>query len=360
MSTEKSGEEKNDNISQIKDVVNMGLSRSVFDSCAVDSKEWFYSFATCGGPLNDMITKPSIPVEPIRNKIEDCIIIDAEDYKATGYSGVLMFVQHTEAMMEEIDRMDEKIKMEDAKYWSVVDINSSNKKNKLAIVEYIDDIYAYYKKAEVHYKFELMGETLYLTMNLIDRFLAVQSVIRKKLQLVGITASLLACKYEKVSVPVVEDLILISNKAYSRKEVLEMEKLMVNALQFNMTVPTTYVFMRQFFKASQSDKKVELASFFFIELCLVEYEMLRFPPSMLVVAAIFTAQCTLGVSREWNTTCEKHSSYGKNQILPMRLSRSDLQKVDVDATIVDFNKLERKAIGTVLFLDWLVVSQLLF
>ncbi|KAM3235768.1 hypothetical protein P3L10_015805 [Capsicum annuum] len=101
-----------------------------------------------------------------------------------------------------------------------------------------------------------MGETLYLTMNLIDRFLAVQSVIRKKLQLVGITASLLACKYEKVSVPVVEDLILISNKAYSRKEVLEMEKLMVNALQFNMTVPTTYVFMRQFFKASQSDKKV--------------------------------------------------------------------------------------------------------
>lgn len=75
---------------------------------------------------------------------------------------------------------------------------------------------------KVHYKFELMEETLYLTVNLIDRFLAVQSVIRKKLQLVGITAMLLACKYEEVSVPVVEDLILISDKAYTRKEVLEM------------------------------------------------------------------------------------------------------------------------------------------
>jgi len=63
---------------------------------------------------------------------------------------------------------------------------------------------------------------LYLTVNLIDRFLAVQSVIRKKLQLVGITAMLLACKYEEVSVPVVEDLILISDRAYTRKEVLEM------------------------------------------------------------------------------------------------------------------------------------------
>ncbi|KAM3285016.1 hypothetical protein P3S67_023815 [Capsicum chacoense] len=75
-----------------------------------------------------------------------------------------------------------------------------------------------------------MEESLYLTMNLIDRFLPVQSVIRKKLQLVGITTLLLACKYEEVSVPVVKDLILISAKAYARKEVLEMEKLMLNDL----------------------------------------------------------------------------------------------------------------------------------
>jgi hypothetical protein len=74
----------------------------------------------------------------------------------------------------------------------------------------------------VHYKFELMDETLYLTVNLIDRFLAAQPVVRKKLQLVGVTAMLLACKYEEVSVPVVEDFIVISDRAYSRKEVLDM------------------------------------------------------------------------------------------------------------------------------------------
>lgn len=74
----------------------------------------------------------------------------------------------------------------------------------------------------MHYKFELMDETLYLTVNLIDRFLAAQPVVRKKLQLVGVTAMLLACKYEEVSVPVVEDFIVISDRAYSRKEVLEM------------------------------------------------------------------------------------------------------------------------------------------
>ena len=75
---------------------------------------------------------------------------------------------------------------------------------------------------QVHYKFELRDETLFLTVNLIDRFLAQQAVVRKKLQLVGLVAMLLACKYEEVSVPVVDDLIFISDKAYSRKELLEM------------------------------------------------------------------------------------------------------------------------------------------
>ena len=49
-------------------------------------------------------------------------------------------------------------------------------------------------------------------------------MVRKKLQLVGVTAMLLACKYEEVSVPVVEDLILICDLAYTRSDILEMVK----------------------------------------------------------------------------------------------------------------------------------------
>ncbi|XP_070048183.1 G2/mitotic-specific cyclin-2-like isoform X4 [Nicotiana tomentosiformis] len=292
------------------------------------------------------VTKQPVQTATDRNESEDRIIIDVEDYKATSdYDPVPMFVQHTEAMMEEIDRMDAETEMEDVEETLIVDIDSADKKNPLAVVEYIDDMHAYYKKTEssscappnymeqqfdinermrailidwlieVHYKFDLMEETLYLTVNLIDRFLAVQQVIRKKLQLVGVTAMLLACKYEEVSVPVVEDLILISDKAYTRKEVLEMEKLMINTLQFNLSVPTTYVFMMRFLKAAQSDKKVELLSFFMTELCLVEYEMLRFPPSMLAAAAIFTAQCALSAPNELSKTCEKYSHYTQDQLL---------------------------------------------
>jgi cyclin B len=67
-----------------------------------------------------------------------------------------------------------------------------------------------------------MDETLFLAINLIDRFLERCTVVRKKLQLVGVTAMLLACKYEEVSVPLVEDFVLISDNAYTRIEVLDM------------------------------------------------------------------------------------------------------------------------------------------
>ncbi|XP_027092186.1 G2/mitotic-specific cyclin-2-like [Coffea eugenioides] len=290
-------------------------------------------------------TKPVVNSVPKASASEDCVIIDVEDYKSNGDYPVPMSVQHTEAMLEEIDRMDAEFEMEDIAVEQVVDIDSVDKNNPLAVVEYIDDLYAYYKRTEisscvpsnymaqqfdinermrgilidwlieVHYKFELMDETLYLTVNLIDRFLTTVSVVRKKLQLVGVTAMLLACKYEEVSVPVVEDLILISDRAYSRNDVLEMESLMINTLQFNLSVPTAYVFMRRFLKAADSNKKLELLSFFIVELCLVEYEMLRFPPSLLAAAAIFTAQCSVNGFKKWTKTCERHTNYTEDQLL---------------------------------------------
>ncbi|OMP09696.1 hypothetical protein COLO4_05225 [Corchorus olitorius] len=329
--------------------INQNVIRAPPYPCAVNKRPLSEKFAA--QMANKQLTKPEEVKKPVQsvstlNESEDCNILDVNDTdEASEDSDVPMYVQHTEAMMDEIDRMEEEVEMEDVDEELVVDIDDCDKKNPLAVVEYIDDIYKFYKKAEctscvppaymgvqhdinermrgilidwlieVHYKFELMDETLYLTVNLIDRFLAVQQVVRKKLQLVGVTAMLLACKYEEVSVPVVEDLILISDKAYTRKEVLDMEKLMVNTLQFNFSLPTPYVFMRRFLKAAQSNKKLELLSFFMIELCLVEYEMLKFPPSLLASAAIFTAQCTLSGSTHWTKTCEWYTTYSAEQLM---------------------------------------------
>ncbi|KAF8112664.1 hypothetical protein N665_0062s0017 [Sinapis alba] len=245
----------------------------------------------------------------------------------------------------EADPMEE-VEMEDVIVEEpILDIDVLDAKNSLAAVEYVQDLYAFHREMErfscvpvdymmqqidlnekmrailidwlieVHDKFDLMNETLFLTVNLIDRFLSKKAVMRKKLQLVGLVALFLACKYEEVSVPLVEDLVLISDKAYTRSDVLDMEKTMLSTLQFNVSLPTQYPFLRRFLKAAQADKKCEVLASFLIELALVEYEMLRFPPSLVAATAVYTAQCTLDGFRKWNSTCEFHSHYSEHQLM---------------------------------------------
>lgn len=111
---------------------------------------------------------------------------------------------------------------------------------------------------EVHKKFELMPECLYLTVNIVDRFLAVKTVPRRELQLLGISSMLIACKYEEIWAPEVSDFIAISDNAYVREQVLLMEKAILGKLEWYLTVPTPYVFLIRYIKASvPADKEVK-------------------------------------------------------------------------------------------------------
>lgn len=286
--------------------------------------------------------KPKIAAETF-SVWEDIPLTNMEENEAAKDQPVPMSLEGTKTVSNDKDQME--VEMEDIFEEAVIDIDSDDAKNPLAAAEYVDDLFANYRKMEgygcaspnymaqqvdinekmrsilidwlieVHHKFDLREETLFLTVNVIDRFLEKQGVIRKKLQLVGLVAMLLACKYEEVSAPLVEDLVLISDRAYSRKEILEMERMMLNTLQFNMSVPTAYVFMRRYLKAAQCDKKLELLSFMLVELCLVEYEMLKFPPSFIAAAAIYTAQTTLYGVQQWSKTCEVQTKYSEDQLL---------------------------------------------
>ena len=83
---------------------------------------------------------------------------------------------------------------------------------------------------DVHLKFKLINETLFLTVNLIDRYLAEAQVSRQKLQLVGITALFTACKYEEIYPPDLKDFVYVTDKAYTKKQIIQMEEKMLKVL----------------------------------------------------------------------------------------------------------------------------------
>ena len=64
---------------------------------------------------------------------------------------------------------------------------------------------------EVHLKFKLGCSTLYITLNIIDRYLSKEKIMRKKLQLLGVSSMLIACKFEEIYAPEVRDFVYISD-----------------------------------------------------------------------------------------------------------------------------------------------------
>jgi len=163
---------------------------------------------------------------------------------------------------------------------------------------------------DVHLKFKLMPETLFLTVNLIDRFLQAKLVERQKLQLVGVTCMLIASKYEEIYFPEIRDFVYITNNAYSRRQILKMEEVVLNVLRFNLTVPTINCFVKRFIKAANLDScaKLKPMASYLAERMLQEYDMLAFRPSIIAATAV-SMSLSLLRQKSWHSTLTRYTGY---------------------------------------------------
>lgn len=152
---------------------------------------------------------------------------------------------------------------------------------------------------EVHMKYRLRPETLFLTVNLIDRYLSNSHVMRKKLQLVGVVAMSIAAKFEEISPPEVHDFVHITDNAYKKDDILNMECTMLTALNFKIVVPTAAHFFERLQKSNHCDDTHREVAEYIIELGLLDIRMLRYPPSHLVSAALMLSNELLGKRPTW-------------------------------------------------------------
>ncbi|PIN19653.1 Cyclin B [Handroanthus impetiginosus] len=226
----------------------------------------------------------------------------------------------------------------------IVDIDASDVDNDLAVVEYVEEMYMFYKSVEnenwahdymdsqpeinekmrailidwliqVHHKFELSPETLYLTIYIVDRYLASKMTLRRELQLLGMSSMLIASKYEEIWAPEVNELVCISDRTYTNEKVLVMEKRILGQLEWNLTVPTPYVFLVRFIKASMTGSDVENMVYFLAELGMMNYATLRYSPSMIAASAVYAARCTLNKAPLWTETLKVHTGFSESQLM---------------------------------------------
>jgi cyclin B len=166
---------------------------------------------------------------------------------------------------------------------------------------------------DVHLKFKMVPETLYLTINIIDRYLENNQVRRSKLQLVGVASLLLAAKYEEIYPPDIRDLVHVTDKAYSDKEIVSMECEIILRLNHELTVPTIHSFLCRYLKAAHADRTMVQLSCFITERSLQEYSMVKYLPSVIAASAVFIARKSLK-RHPWSPTLVKYTSYDEDDL----------------------------------------------
>lgn len=152
---------------------------------------------------------------------------------------------------------------------------------------------------EVHLKYKLKSDTLYLAVNIIDRFLAHRQLPRKKLQLCGVTAMLIASKFEEIYPPEVADFVYITDNAYTRNEILQMEVVILTVLKFTVCCPTVSHFLDRYQRQNCRDEAHQHLMHYVLELCLPDLKMIHYPPSHLAAAAALLSNKLLKLHPAW-------------------------------------------------------------
>lgn len=151
---------------------------------------------------------------------------------------------------------------------------------------------------EVHQKFKLLPETLFLTVNIIDRFLSRRAINPNKLQLVGITSMFIAAKYEEVFAPSINQFVYISDGSYTYDEIIKAERFILANLNFDLQYPNPLNFLRRISKADNYDNVTRTMGKYLMEISLLDESFISHPPSLIAASAMYVARHVRG-SYEW-------------------------------------------------------------
>jgi len=170
---------------------------------------------------------------------------------------------------------------------------------------------------QVNHRFQLLQETLFTTVDILDRYLAVADDVEKKnLQLVGVTAMHIASKYEEMYAPEVTDYVYVSDNSITKEQVIQMEMKMLKAIKIKLGKPHCLNFLRRNSKAGEVEPKHHFLAKYLMELALVDYHLSHVYPSRIGASALCLSLILHDGDDTWTPTLEHYSTYSKDELMP--------------------------------------------
>ncbi|EAU81475.2 nime/cyclinb [Coprinopsis cinerea okayama7 len=226
------------------------------------------------------------------------------------------------------------------------DLDADDWDDPLMVSEYVHDVCAYWKKTElatlpkanymegqqeltwdhrgilidwilqVHARFNLLPESLFLTVNLLDRFLSARPISLNKLQLVGLACFFIASKFEETCAPSVNEIVFLADNQYTVAEVLKAEMYILRVLDWDLSCPGPMSWLRRGSKADECESTARTVAKYLLEIGCLEHRLVGIVPSHMAAAALWLGRLAVG-REEWTPTLEHYTTFTEKEILPV-------------------------------------------
>ena len=140
---------------------------------------------------------------------------------------------------------------------------------------------------EVHFHYNFKRKTLFQTIYILDLFLSNNIIQKENFQLLGATCLLISCKENEVLYPSIQEFVNISNNAYTKKELLIMEKFVLKVLNFEILYPTSEEFYNIISRTFNFNKIQHYLGEYFLDSSLIDYNCLKYNASTIAVACAY-------------------------------------------------------------------------
>lgn len=317
------------------------------NNASSDLKKRPASGAGVGNPVpkkrNTSATKPA-PIPNIEEEASENVPPTKDGLVAEKARSKTLLASDELALDALEDEFDQKTLEELSK--EAKDLDSEDLDDPLMVAEYVHEIFDYMKKLEiatlpnpdymdsqdelewkmrgilvdwlleVHTRFRLLPETLFLAVNIIDRFLSCKVVQLDRLQLVGVTAMFIASKYEEVLSPHVQNFKHVADDGFTEAEILQAERFVLGALDYDLSYPNPMNFLRRISKADNYDIQTRTLGKYLLEIGCLDHRFLQYPPSHVAAAAMYLARAVLERG-EWDATLAHYAGYTEQDIQPV-------------------------------------------
>jgi transcription initiation factor TFIIIB Brf1 subunit/transcription initiation factor TFIIB len=178
---------------------------------------------------------------------------------------------------------------------------------------------------EIHRKYGLVPETLFVATKTLDRYFGSRNQRLSKakdIEAVGVAWLLIASKYEDIYPPALDEMIKMMAKPSSRKEILEWEFRILKELTFHITAPTPFRFLERFASTSVLYQNALPLAQYIIELAIYDFDIIyNLSPSEIAAIGLFTAanfdiySNKMNPKQKWSSEIAKESSMKKGKII---------------------------------------------